>query len=364
MLNEQDERQLRYSAAGLNFCSFPSDAGRAVRARDMLLVQPIEVEGDADVSDELRDHPPAGVSRFEINGRVTTPLFDLGSGVMLGELASDESELILAACEQRGHYFRAVGQLGVRYVFSLDVSEEAIRNGLVEYGPWDAEQRIRMAIAFSRYIRDNSASTDIVARVVDFENGAQQVIPHRLYESSHTYRLPLVERDWLDDADADALRELLAVYWERHDEMPERVRRAVWRAELAVWTRWADHVLPLIVGAFESLVATRIDELTRNFKRRLPMLAQIIEFSGIDEGLAARLYEARSEGVHGHEVQLVAGWDEDAISDLRLALTLLRRVLRRLIENPEFSDHFRSKDSIDRLFGFAPPSVFKGLTDR
>jgi len=217
-------------------------------------------------------------------------------------------------------------------------------------------------VALSRYVRDNAASTDQAARVVDFEGGAQQVVPRRIYESSHTYRLPLVERDWLDDDDAAALRRLLDVYWRREADLPERIRRAMWRAEYAVWTKWADHAIPLIVAAFESLFATRIEELTRNFKRRLPLLAAMVEVDGVDAELAERLYVARSEGVHGHAVNLVEGWGEDtaAIEDFRLALCLLRQALRRLIENETLSRHFVDKESVDRLFGHQTPPIFRG----
>ena len=152
------------------------------------------------------------------------------------------------------------------------------------------------------------------------------------------------------DADASALRALLTSYWARETDLPTRVTRAIWRAELAAWTRWAEQMLALVVGALESLIATRAERLTKNFGRRLPMLATMVEFEGVDEALARRLYEARSQGVHGHRVDLLAEWEERAVDDVRLAYGLLRRTLRRLVEDDAFSCQFVDKSAIDRLF--------------
>jgi hypothetical protein len=206
------DEEFRYSAEDLGFCSCPPGAGAAVRVRDILLVEVTHVVGDADVSDEYRAHPPAGVPRFVGLERVCPEPFDLGRGVMLGRLAREEYDLIANACEPRGHFFRAVRQAGVRYAFWRDVTHEAISGtGLVDHSRWDADGSIYYAVALSRYVRDNAAGTDHAARVVEYEGGSQQVQPQRIYESSHVYRLPLVERDWLDDHDAASLRRLLEV---------------------------------------------------------------------------------------------------------------------------------------------------------
>jgi hypothetical protein len=351
--------ELRYSANNLRGCAAPPNAGRAVRARDILLAEISHLSGDADVSAEFGTNPPAGVPRYSGGGqRVGLEPFDLGRGVMLGHLHVSY-DLIRNACEARGHFFKATGGDGVRYAFSRYVTAEAIDNrGSVDHTQWDADQSIFYAVALSRYVRDNSVGTDIAARVVDYESGAQQVVPRKIYDSSHTYRLPLVERDWLDENDAAALRLLLEAYWRREPELPGRVGQAMWQAEYAAWTQWADHAIPLIVAAFESLFATRIEDLTRNFKRRLSMLAAMFEVDGVDADFAERPYVARSEGVHGHAVSLVAGLSDDAIADIRMALGLLRETLRRLIEHDTFSSHFVDKASIDRLFGFQTSPVF------
>jgi hypothetical protein len=44
--------------------------------------------------------------------------------------------------------------------------------------------------------------------------------PQEFHEAAHAYRLPLIERDWLDDADAAALRELLGLCWSVAERYP------------------------------------------------------------------------------------------------------------------------------------------------
>lgn len=187
--------------------------------------------------------------------------------------------------------------------------------------------------------------------MLDYDTVEFQVRPYELFESSHAYRLPLIERDWLDVDDAATLRSLLNTYWQRGDDLPERVPRAIWRAELASWSRWLDQTLPLVVGAFEALFATKIYELMATFKRRLPLLAEMVGVEGVDADFAERIYVGRSEGVHGSSVGMFSQWNAAAIGDVRLAILLLRRTLKALVEQEDFAPHFVDKQSIDRLFG-------------
>jgi hypothetical protein len=222
-----------YSATGLRGCSFPPGDGRAQRVRDVLLVTMNDNDGDADVRGEYTTNRPAGLPYFVDLERVDPGPVDLGRGVMLGALAPGEKELIINACSPRGHYAYPHHHDRLRYAFWRDVTDEALNeHGYAEWG-WDEERFIQTAVALSRWIRDNAARTRFVGRVVDYDNGDQQVIPQERSESSHAYRLPLVERDWLDVDDAGRLRELLDAYWARQADLPERLARAIWRAELA-----------------------------------------------------------------------------------------------------------------------------------
>lgn len=347
----EHELDAKYSAADLRSCAAPRGGGRPERVRDVLLVPIGHVEGDADLGREFTAHPPAGL-RYADHGRSVDPgPADLGRGLMLGDLDREERGLIVSACSQRGHFFYPCHTEGIRYVFWRDVTRQALNENGVVGSSWDDGDVIVTALALSRWIHDNAAGTELAARIVNYDDGAVQVRPQAIYESSHVYRLPLVERDWLDADDAAALRALLDAYWDHRARMPERVSLAIGRGELASWSRWPDQTLPLVVAGFESLIATRIGELMRNFRRRLPLLAHMVGLSRVDADFADRIYTARSEGVHGQAVGLFQAWDPAAVADLRLAFKLLRRTLRTLVLRQDFAQHFLNKESIDRLFG-------------
>lgn len=329
---------LRYSAEGLRACAAPPNGGRPTRVRDVLLATIGHVDGDATLGEDFGAHPPVEYA-------------ELGRGLILGALDSREVRLIQNACGPRGHFFHPHGGDDVRYVFWRDVTEQALSDNALVASGWDEDQTIFTAVALSRWVHDNATGTELAARLVDYDTGEFQVRPQELFESNHPYRLPLVERDWLDAGDAAVLRGLLDAYWQRRDDLPERVSRAIWRAELASWSRWLDQTLPLVVGAFEALIATKIYELTASFKRRIPLLADMVGVAGVDADFAERIYVARSEGVHGSSVGLFLQWDAAAMDDVRLAIALLRRTLRALVEHPDFAAHFVDKRSIDRLFG-------------
>jgi hypothetical protein len=90
-------------------------------------------------------------------------------------------------------------------------------------------------------------------------------------------------------------------------QLPPRVRRAMWRMAYAPRIRWADMVVPILVGGIEALLKIGRRDLTQQFKKRVPALAAEIGIDGLDENLAERLYDGRSDWVHGSHVQLFVG---------------------------------------------------------
>jgi hypothetical protein len=181
---------MRYSAEDLSFCASPPEAGEVLRVRDVLVVEVADVVGDVSTAEEYQAHPPAGCPRSVGGRRLRPPPFELGRGVTLGRLERHETDLVRGACEMRGHFFRPVHGGGVRYAYARDVTDLALdAHGIARPGPWDGDRSIAMAVAISRWLRDNATGADLAARIVDFDCGQQQVIPHRSYESGHAYRL-------------------------------------------------------------------------------------------------------------------------------------------------------------------------------
>ncbi len=252
-------------------------------------------------------------------------------------------------------------QFGQRYSF--------IRN--VELGEWrehpfrwDSDGVIYDALSLSRLIRDNGQSTEYAARIADFEDGEQVVVYTIASESKHAYRLRRT-RDWLDECEGIELRDLLSAYWHREDEYPRRVTRAMWRTEYGSWLKWGDLVVSMLVGGLEALLKTERHQATRQFTTRVPALAAELGFEGITADNCERMYDARSEWVHGAHVQLFAGGLEhqqavqrgtkegpsstdqrDAIADIARLQDLLRCAVRRCIKDAEWRAVFAQDDRI------------------
>jgi hypothetical protein len=83
----------------------PTDAA-VVAIRDVLVVPTTIVEGDYPSQDEQ----PAG-----------NPAVEIADGLTLEHLPPADSELVMSACSQRGHYFLGVRQFGERYTFVRQV---------------------------------------------------------------------------------------------------------------------------------------------------------------------------------------------------------------------------------------------------
>ena len=162
------------------------------------------------------------------------------------------------------------------------------------------------------------------------------------------------DRSWLTADDAGTVCTLLAAYRATKDDLPERVRRALWHADRSSHCRYLNECVTHIVTGMEALLNTGDDEpVTAQFVKRSRHLATElgIEASGTFWNW---VYDARSKAVHGEEVTLVvpAGWDEttgDPPADLRKiarAQDVLRTTIRRAIEEEVFRQVFTSDESI------------------
>lgn len=80
-------------------------------------------------------------------------------------------------------------------------------------------------------IRDTATPLSLPPRIWDYEDGEHTVIYSLHAESKHVYRMR-EGREWLDATEGHQLADLLASYWSI-TEVPERVRRALWRTEYA-----------------------------------------------------------------------------------------------------------------------------------
>lgn len=309
-------------------------------------------DGTAASIDDAISHPPIASKIALSHGKDSDPV-DLGRGVSIERLSSDDSDLVMNACTPRGHNFSPIRQFGQRYSFvrRADVGEWAR-----DPYHWDPEGTLWDALALSRLVRDNGHSAQYAARIVDYEDGKQIVVYAALAEGTHVYRLR-EGRDWLDADEGRELSTLLATYWGCSADLPGRVKRAMWRAEYSCWLRWTDLAIPTIVGGLEALLKTERHGATHQFVVRAPLLATYLGIDGVTERLCRWLYDARSEWAHGLHVRLFAAdpsadggpstrLEHEAFSGAALLQDLLRTAVRKAIEDPEFRAVFASTDSV------------------
>jgi hypothetical protein len=297
------------------------------------------------------------------------PAVEIADDLTLEHLSPDDSELVMNACTQRGHYFLGVRQYGARYGFVRQV-DPAVYEGERSFG-WDDGNVIWFAVVLSRLIQDNAHSFEFAARIVDHEDGMQQVIPISPLSYGVTYRLRR-DRDWLTAREAGELRQLFADNWAAKDALPWKVIHALNLSEDAVHVHLGilQRALLLISVALEGLIQSDRQKISLQFRERLPKLAAEVGVEGIDEQFAVELYEARSEAAHGARVSMFqfkpeperpvedeqpeqphgepeppeAG--EDMAALVALAQDLLRAATRRAIQDPDFRQIFASEETI------------------
>ncbi|MGH2714900.1 MAG: hypothetical protein ACRDM7_13625 [Thermoleophilaceae bacterium] len=270
--------------------------------------------------EEFRDHPPVG-----------DPPFALGRGLEIVALDYALSELIFNACDPRGHFHFMARQFSCRYAFRVEHSPEEER-----HERWDPENIIYEAVALSRLARDNAYSTEYAARVVEYENGELSVRPFDGDLSRYAYSLGQ-DRDWLDAEGAANLAALLAVFWSDEHELPERVRDALWLTERLTHEHFVDIAVPGLVAALERLISTSKEQVTRQFKTRVPELAKELGVPGVSRTLCGQIYAARSQGAHGSAIDLLAAPRADAnVQKVAKMQTVLHAAVRRAIEDPAF----------------------------
>jgi hypothetical protein len=326
----------------------PTDAA-VVSVRDVLVIPTTYIEGD------YIDEPPAGDNPIQLDDDLT-----------LERLPHEDVELVMNACTQRGHYFFGVRQFGQRYSLVRRVDPGVLDEA--HYG-WDDGHRIFYATVLSRLIHDNGHSMEYAARIVDHEDGVQQVIPVYAPGFVATYRLRR-DRDWLTAAEFDELRQLLADDLPLKDALPWKVSHALNLSEDAVRVQLFQRALLLLATALEGLIQSDPHMVAKQFRERLPQLGEEVGLPGVDEQFARDLYTARSEAAHGAQVSMFhvepkpeePAADEapeqphgepdapeaavDVVAPLALAQDLVRAATHKAIQDPPFRQIFESPRTV------------------
>ncbi len=306
------------------------------RVRDIAIV-PTGTD-DAPV-EEYRDHLPAdGV--------------DLGHGVSIEHLSDDDYNLMMAACVPRGHFFFNVPQWGQRYAFVLEVELDDYEE---KPYAWDTKQTLSSALAMSRFVRDNVHCSEFAGRLVEHEDGEQQVIPLIGFELRLAYRYGR-DRDWLDANDAAELRTLLDRFLQVEPALPSRVRRGIRNCDLASQTPYLSESQPRLVTGLEALLNTGPRHVSKQFQERTCALATELGINGVSGQMLDRMYDFRSKAYHGDEIHLLSGdpnnqpeiaeQHRELVGEARLLQRVLRATVRKAIEDDDFRGVFEEDERV------------------
>jgi len=336
----------------------PVTDAAVVSIRDVILCPTGVGGGDAD---EYRAYPPvASPIRRRLEEVDPGPVW-LGRNLRIDRLDEREAEIVMRACTPRGHNFAPVRQFGQRYTFILDIDPQRWET---EPYRWDPDNVLYDALAMSRLVRDSAFSLEYASRIITWEDGKQVVTWTRGPQTNaFTVRH---ERDWLSYEEAEELARLLDAYWAAKDDLPQRVTRAMWRAEYASSIRWGDVSLPTNVSGLEALLKTERGYATKQFRERATALAHELGITGVSEEWAEQIYDARSDWAHGSSVRLFAmdpalaggptnPTESQAFRDLAKVQDLLRAAIRRAVEDEEFRARFASDDSVRSSWPVARP---------
>jgi hypothetical protein len=266
---------------------------------------------------------------------------DLSDQIWIGPLDSEIVALVMDTCEPRVYGMAPpVRQYAQLYAFVRELPTPSPMH------LWDTDNRLAAAIAISRLIHPTHAGFAYAARVAYEQNAAEQICPALIrgisvdvmHSASRT-------RDWLTQADAEVLRELVPLL---PMPLPTRVHNAFWHHEYAARTYYLDHRWTLVVTGLEALLNTDKAHNKKQFERRVPQLGSELAVS-VSELDAAEAYDLRSRLAHG--VSFISSGTSRSPSasqvDLydRLEDTLRFAVLRGMRDG-SFGDVFRDDEKI------------------
>ena len=99
-----------------------------------------------------------------------------------------------------------------------------------------------------------------------------------------------------------------------------------------------DVILPVLTAGLEGLLSTSYELPTKQFVTRVPLLAQELGIAGVSRTFCGRMYEARSQGAHGGDIELFqsASRRPAALEMLALLQSVLRATVLRAITDASF----------------------------
>ena len=266
----------------------------------------------------------------------------LYNDIHIGKCSEELWTQVFAACRPAGFSHSPCPQFGQRYAFWN-------RNPAEPSGyDWDSDHSLQTAVALSRLVHPTSIGLEYSARVKLHSTGqVKEIIPGPVNGPlAQAYVADTATHNWLTEADAKALRQLLGSFYAVSADLPPRLRRALWNHEYAAVLSWMEVRWTVVATALEALIHTDRERSTKQFVNRVTALATRVgvDFSHRD---AEQAYDYRSSLAHGDGI----GDSDDAVIDLYCRMeAVLRASIRAALEDITFRDIFRDKEQIRGQF--------------
>jgi hypothetical protein len=289
-------------------------------------------------------HTNAGIFGKEGEMKKFPPVqrrIDLSEQIWLGRLEGEVAKTIMDTCEPRVFGIplpvRQFAQL-YSFVRELSAPDDIYR--------WDHDNELTAVVGLSRLIHPTFVGFEYAARVGYEADGVKQIFPAPIIGiSKQAFLSPSRERDWLTDAEASVLRELVP---NLRRELPNRIHNALWHHEYASRTYYLDYRWTLVCTGLEALVHTDRNRNTAQFTMRVPRLASELGIS-ISEPEAVEAYDLRSRLAHGVSFLSTGTTPIPSTSQLQLYDRLedtLRTAVLRGMRDKGFGDLFRDDAQI------------------
>jgi hypothetical protein len=216
---------------------------------------------------------------------------DLSEQIWIGRIDLETAKAVMDTCEPKAlGVMPPVRQFAHLYAFVREIP------GHADIHRWDHDNELTGVIGLSRLMHPTSIGYDYAARIGFESDGAKQIFPAQIVGiSKEAFLSPNRKRNWLTDADANSLRELVPLL---RKDLPRRVHNGLWHHEYALRTYYLDHRWTLVCTGLEALVHTDRTRNTAQFTLRVPLLAAEVGVN-ISEADALEAYDLRSRLAHG-----------------------------------------------------------------
>jgi len=266
---------------------------------------------------------------------------DLSDQIWIGPLSDQIAQSVIEECDKR--WFGPIPHARLSRQLYSYVRELSLPN---ENWLWDHDHILEAAVAHSRLIHPTSAGLLCAARIaLSMSGDIERIYPAvRSGISLEVFLSPTRQRNWLTDADAEVLRELVPRY---PLPLPPRVHNALWHHEYAARTYYINHRWLFVCTGLEALVHTERHGSTKQFSKRVPALAAELGIS-ISAGDAEEAYDVRCRLAHGLSLleKEPGGPSPSQVQLYERIEDILRLAVLRSMRDSRFADIFHDDKSI------------------